>query len=236
MAQPVFYQTLSMVGIDPTLYYTNIATAGGSVTPEFPAPPFLPGTQAFGSDGSQFVFVQASTSISLSDFVVISAGNTVNPFLANSITTTNAGVLATEVNMAVGATGLILKQSVSFIPANALFWACTKGDFIPATTSGTGSSGITSGTQVILYTTAQAGQLTTIATVAISNSAANVAFAGFNVVSSVSISIPASVVPPVGTLTSTGFTQGPVVSMNNPRTTVLTTGLAGTFSSAQVYW
>src|SRR5215469_12849710 len=89
MAVPVFYQTLNMVGVDPTLYYTGIATAGGSVTPEYPAPPFIPGTRAFGSDGSEFVFVQASTSISLTDFVVINAGNAVNPFMANSVTTTN---------------------------------------------------------------------------------------------------------------------------------------------------
>jgi hypothetical protein len=227
-----------MVGIDPTLYYTNIETAGGSIIPEYPAPPFLPGTQAFGSDGSQFIFVQASTSISLTDFVVISAGTTPNPFLANSITTANAGVAATEVNMAVGSAGIVLKQSVSYIPANAMFWACTRGDFIPATSSGLTTNGLQTQPQqqpIVLYTTATPGQMTTTASVISSSSIASVAFAGFNVISSVSISIAASIVPPVGAL-SNGFTVGPVVSMNNPRTIVIQ-GVASTGNiSAQVYW
>ncbi len=55
MAQPVFYQTMNNVGVDPTLYYTNTA----SVTPEYPAPPFIVGTQAVGSDGSQCVFARS---------------------------------------------------------------------------------------------------------------------------------------------------------------------------------
>jgi hypothetical protein len=197
MASPVFYQTLNMLGVDPTLYYTNIETAGGSITPEYPAPPFTPGTQAFGSDGSQFIFVQASISISLTDFVVISAGNTVNPFIANSITTSNAGTAASEVNMAIGSTGLVLKQSVSFIPAGAMFWALTKGDFVPASTSANFAT-LAPGAAVILYTTTSPGELST--NVSLATSVGSVAFAGFNIVSSISISIPASVVPPIGTL------------------------------------
>src|SRR5271166_69456 len=104
MAQPVFYQTLNMVGIDPTLYYTWAA----SITPETPAPPFIVGTQAFGSDGSQFVFVQASTSISLTDFVIINQDNQAAPYQANSVTNTN---VATSLAVGFGSTGLIQKQS-----------------------------------------------------------------------------------------------------------------------------
>ncbi len=234
MSQPIFYQTLNMVGIDPTLYYTNIATAGASVTPEYPAPPFIAGTQAFGSDGSQFIFVQASTSIALTDFVLITDGTAVNPFMANSITTTNASQTSSAVNanMAIGSTGLILKQSVTIIPAGAMFWALTKGNFVPATNSATFNS-LAPGTSVILYTTSSVGQLST--SVSVATSAGSVAFAGFNLISSISVSIPASVVPPIGTLSSTGFTVGPVVSMNNPRTIVVG-GLSGSSASATVYW
>lgn len=234
MAVPVFYQTLNMVGIDPTIYYTNLATAGASVTPEYPAPPFIPGTQAFGSDGSQFVFVQASTSISLTDFVVINAGNTVNPFMANSITTANAGSATTAgvANMALGSTGLILKQSVSFVPAGAMFWALTKGDFVPASSSANFST-LAPGPAVVLYTTTSPGELAT--SLSLATSIGSVAFAGMNVISSISVSIPASVVPPIGTLSSTGFTIGPVVSMNNPRTVVVATS-AGVYNSAVVFW
>lgn len=234
MAQPVFYQTLNMIGIDPTVYYTNLATQGGSVTPEYPAPPFIPGTKAFGSDGSEFIFVQASTSIALTDFVLITAGTAVNPFLANSITTANASQSsATACNMMIGSTGLVLKQSVTLIPAGAMFWALTKGDFVPATTSANFGS-LSPGAAVVLYTTTSAGELATTASVA--TSAGSVAFAGFNLISSISVSIPSSVVPPIGTLSSTGFTIGPVVSMNNPRTVIVQADALSSFASATVYW
>ncbi len=235
MAQPIFYQTLNMLGIDPTLYYTNLATAGASVTPEYPAPPFITGTRAFGSDGSEFIFVQASTSIGLSDFVVITAGTSPAPFLANSITTANAGTSATGVDMAIASTGLIVKQSVTVIPAGAMFWALTKGNFVPATTSGLGANGIAASTVngVVLYTTTTAGQMST--TVGTASSVGSVAFGGFNVVSSISISIANSVVPPVGTL-SNGFTVGPVVSMNNPRTIIVNANALASLASAVVYW
>jgi hypothetical protein len=249
MAQPVFYQTLNMVGIDPTIYYTNLATAGGSFTPEYPAPPYIAGTQAFGSDGSQFVFCQASTTINLTDFVIINAGDpsnagTVgsnNTYMANSATTALA--LTGSRNVALASTGLVLKQSVSYIPAGAMFWACTRGQFIPASNSATnsnsapGTCGLATGSgNIVLYTTQQAGCMSTTASVASSNSTASAAFAGFCVISSLSIST--SIAPPAGTL-SNGFTVGPVVSMNNPRTIAVAPGqtlATATNQIATIYW
>jgi hypothetical protein len=228
MAVPVFYQTLNMIGVDPTVYYAGLGTAGGSVTPEYPAPPFIPGTRAFGSDGSEFVWVQASTSISLSDFVVINAGNAVNPFMANSVTTTN---VSGSLNIELASTGLVLKQSVSFIPAAAMFWACVKGDFIPATTSGGNLTSSTTGQAV--YTTATAGQMTS------SGTASAGGFAGITVVNSLTVSIPATVVPQAGTLTSTGFTQGPVVSLNKVRTINIVASLqfsVGGATGLGIFW
>lgn len=234
MAQPVFYQTLNMVGVDPTLYYTNVATAGGSVTPEYPAPPFIAGTRAFGSDGSEFIFVQASTSISLTDFVIIESGTTFNDFMANSSTTTLALAPNSSQggNISLGSTGLVLKQSVSFIPAAAFFWACTKGAFLPATTSTTGIASV-AGAAVALYTTATAGVMSTTASTA--GSTGSVAFAGVAVVSSISISIASSVVPAgLGATTSNGFTVGPVVALNSPRTVIILSTLAGGTGTA--FW
>lgn len=211
MAQPVFYQTLNMEGVDPTVYYTNLATAGGSVTPEYPAPPFLPGTQAFGSDGSQFIFVQASTSISLTDFVMINAGATSAPYMANSVTTTN---VQSSIGVGLGSSGLVLKQSVSFIPAGAYFWACTKGQFLPATTSATFLT--SNNPPVYLYTSS----VNTAGTLTATYTSTTAALAGIAVVNSLTTStgIAASVVPPAGTLSSTGLTLGPVVALNNVRT------------------
>src|SRR6266481_216616 len=119
MAQPVFYQTLNNLGVDPALYYVAAFTAGGSIQPEYPAPPFLPGMRAFGSDGSEFVFVQASTSISLADFVMINVAASSGPlysYMANSLTSTN---VFSSLAYGIAATGNILKQSVTFIPAGA---------------------------------------------------------------------------------------------------------------------
>jgi hypothetical protein len=219
MAQPVFYQTLNMVGVDPTLYYAVSA----STTPEYPAPPYIVGTQAFGSDGSQFVFVQASTSISLTDFVVINAGTVSSAYMANSVTTTN---VVSSLAVGLGATGLVIKGSVSFIPAAAYFWACTKGQYVPATTSGTVMATNTAG--VILFTSSIAGTLQSITT----SASLQYAFQGIICINSLTVSIPASIVPPAGGTTSNGYTVGPVVNLNNVRPvqsytvsgTIITTG------------
>lgn len=224
MAQPVFYQTLNMLGVDPTLYYLNTATAGGSITPEYPAPPYIPGTQAFGSDGSQFVFVQASTSISLTDFVAINIGQAVAPYQANSVNTTN---IFGSLLIGIGSSGLVLKQSVSFIPAGAFFWACTKGQFIPATTSGgvmattQNTAGVGAVALYVALTGVGTGILTSVSTTL------SPGIAGIVCINSLTVSIPASIVPPAGgTLTSTGFTQGPVVAINQPR--LITVGTTAT--------
>src|SRR5512134_2034615 len=117
MASPVHYQTLSNQGVDPTQYYAVSA----SVTPETPAPPFLPGTRAFGSDGSEFVFVQASTTINPTDFVMLNiASQAGGPYQANSITNTN---VASSLAVGLASTGLVKQQSVTYIPAGAYFWA-----------------------------------------------------------------------------------------------------------------
>lgn len=217
MGQPVFYQTVNNLGVDPTVY--NAVSA--SVTPETPAAPFLVGTRAFGSDGSEFVYVQASTSISLTDFVMIGSSLTTAaaPYQANSITTTN---VQSSLGIAIGSTGLIVRQSVTFIPAGAFFWACTKGQFIPATTSG-GTGGLaTNAGGVALFTSSTAGIL-------VSSSASTTALAGIICINSLTVSIPSSIVPPAGgTQSTTGFTVGPVVNMNNPRMTIVGSLQGGT--------
>lgn len=217
MAQPVFYQTLNNLGVDPTLYYAVSASA----TPETPAPPFSVGTQAFGSDGSQFVFVQASTSISLTDFVAINQGTPASPYQANSLTTTN---ISSSLLNGVGSSGLVVKGSVSYIPAGSYFWACTKGTYIPATTSG-GTGGLATNTSgVALFTSSTAGILTSV-------TASGPAFGGIICINSLTVSIPASVVPPAGGTTSNGYTVGPVVNINNLRTVTIVSSAVGTVAT-----
>lgn len=215
MAQPVFYQTLSNVGVDPTLQY-NVSA---SITPETPAPPFLVGTRAFGSDGSEFIFVQASTSISLTDFVVINIGSTGGGgYQANSASNTT---VASSLAVGLGSTGLVLKGSVTFIPAGAYFWALTKGQNVPATTS----NGLASNAGgVVLYTTGTSGVLSSVTT----SSTLAAALAGIICINSLTISINASIVPPAGGTQSNGFTVGPVVNMNSPRTIVVSSSTTST--------
>jgi hypothetical protein len=231
MAQPVFYQTLNMVGIDPTLYYINTA----SVTPEYPAPPFIVGTQAFGSDGSQFVFVQASTSISLTDFVMITQGtaagavSTQSGFIANSLSTTN---VASSVPVGIGSSGLVLKQSLSYIPAGAYFWALTRGYNVPAYTSGGSgvsnmatNAGSTYG--VYLFTSA-----TTVGVLTSITLSSNAAFVGIVCVNSLTTSIPSSIVPAVGNALSGGYVLGPVVNINNARPVIIPSSTGGNDATA----
>lgn len=221
MAQPVFYQTVNNLGVDPTQY--NAVSA--SVTPETPAPPFLVGTRAFGSDGSEFVYVQASTSISLTDFVLIgsSLSSAAFPYQTNSITSTN---VLSSLAIGIGSTGLVLKGSVSYIPAGAFFWAMTRGQYIPATTSG-GTGGLAANLGgVALYTTATAGVLSSVST----SSSLAASLAGIICINSLTVSIPSSVVPAAGGTQSNGYTVGPVVNMNLPRSVVLTSLTFGTLS------
>lgn len=220
MAQPVFYTTLNQLGMDPTMY----VVASPSVTPEYPAPPFLVGTKGIGSDGSEFVYVQASTSISLTDFVVINTGSTGGgSYQANSVTTTNVG---SSIAVGLASTGLVLRQSVTYIPAQAYFWACTKGQYLPATTSG-GTGGLATNVNgVLLFTSATAGVLTSVTTS--QSLLANIV--GIVCINSLTISIASSIVPPVGTLTSTGYAQGPIVNMNSPRTVITWSSSVGNLS------
>jgi hypothetical protein len=185
--------------------------------------------QAFGTDGSQFVFVQASTSISLTDFVMINSGQAVAPYQANSVTSAN---VVSSLAVGIGSSGLVLKQSVSFIPSGAFFWACTKGQYIPATNSGGTTGMATNSGGVQLFTTQTAGAILsqTVST------SLNVALLGLICINSLTVSIPSSIVPPAGgTQSSTGFTVGPVVNINNMRSLFITSTVAPLEQSLAIF-
>lgn len=61
------YSTSNEEGIDINAVYIQ-----SSGTPEYPAPPFLPGTLAWGTDGSEFVYCTASITIGSGSVVLIS--------------------------------------------------------------------------------------------------------------------------------------------------------------------
>lgn len=149
MTQPTNYALYPNGGIDVTQQY-NVSA---SITPETPAPPFQPGMPCFSNNGGEFVFVQASTSISLGDFVAIT-----NAYQANSLTSTN--IVASNVNR-LGMASATLKGSVTYIPAGGYFWAQVRG----AQAAGNANS-ITAatGTPVQLFTSSTAGAVSSVTT------------------------------------------------------------------------
>jgi predicted RecA/RadA family phage recombinase len=118
-----------------------------------------------GNQGSEFIFVQASTSITLGDFVVVT-----NNFFANSMTTTN---IASTLGADIAQVGAILAQSVTFIPAGAFFWAALRGHNLP----GNANDAVVAGAPVQLFTSATAGIVT--------STSGGVGLAGIEVISSV---------------------------------------------------
>lgn len=62
------YSTTTQEGID-----VNQVFIQSSGTPEYPAPPFLPGEMAWGTDGSEWVFCTASITIAAGSVLVVSA-------------------------------------------------------------------------------------------------------------------------------------------------------------------
>lgn len=67
MAAPAIYSTSNEEGIDINSVF--ILSTG---TPEYPAPPFLPGTQAWGTDGSAWVYCTSSVTIGAGKVVIVS--------------------------------------------------------------------------------------------------------------------------------------------------------------------
>lgn len=63
------YSTTAQEGIDINAVFTLNPTG----TPEYPAPPFVPGTVAWGTDGSHWIYCTASITIAAGSVVVCSA-------------------------------------------------------------------------------------------------------------------------------------------------------------------
>lgn len=64
----VIYNTSTKEGVDINQVFTL-----SSGTPEYPAPPFLPGELAWGTDGSEWVYCTASITIAAGSVLVVSA-------------------------------------------------------------------------------------------------------------------------------------------------------------------
>src|ERR1700678_2933786 len=68
MANPIIYSTTTQSGIDiNSVFFLDVASH-----PEYPAPPFYTGEQAWGTDGSAWVYCTASQTIGSGSVVIVS--------------------------------------------------------------------------------------------------------------------------------------------------------------------
>lgn len=148
MATPTSYSTSNKEGVDVTVIYTVTA----STTPETPAPPFSLGDIVQGPFGAEWVFVQASTSISPNDFVAIKGS-----YQANSLSnTTVAATGGVSIGVAPGATTAGGGTSPSML-AGTYFWAQIRGSQVAGNAVAASTT-----SNVSLFTTAVAGVVASV--------------------------------------------------------------------------
>lgn len=196
MATPTKFGTTPFGGVDPSQYYVVSA----SLTPETPSPPFAIGTWVAASNGSEYIFVQASTSIAIGDFVAVTYQNQ-----ANSLTSTN---VVASVGARVGMAEAVVAGSVTYIPAGAYFWATVRGENCVASVN---STGVTTGTgaSIQLFTSATAGAVTSVTT----SSTLACGLAGIECVASATVT-----------------TSGGIFNLTWPRTILVVSSAGGTLS------
>ena len=108
--------TTNVLGVDVAAIYVSTAA---SINPELSPQQFALGQMITAQNGGEFVFVQASTSITGNDFVAITLA-----FQANSITSTNAQTAGMTIGVAPATTVGVL--------AGQWFWAQTRGKSVLA--------------------------------------------------------------------------------------------------------
>ena len=94
MTTQSLYGTSNTEGIDVSTVLTVNATA----SPEYPAAPFITGTECLGSNNSRWVYVTAAGAITLGDVVCVT-----KTYTANSLTST---IAATSLGLPLGVASL----------------------------------------------------------------------------------------------------------------------------------
>ena len=116
------YSTTTQSGIDiNSVFYLDTKTA-----PEYPAPPFLAGELAWGTDGSEWVYATASITITSGSAVVFSptAGSWSVALLTNTNGRTSYGDL---VGIVGGATGSVNVSQPTGTQTASYFWVQRAG-------------------------------------------------------------------------------------------------------------
>lgn len=124
MANPIAYNTLTQSGID----INNVFLLDTTGHPEYPAPPFLPGEQAFGTDGTAWVYSTSSQTLTAGWVVIVNevpGSWSVAPIGGSTVATAPFGDLLGVVG---GATGSVGVPAPSGTQTAAYFWLQRNGN------------------------------------------------------------------------------------------------------------
>jgi hypothetical protein len=124
MANPIIYSTTTQMGID----INNVFLLDTKTYPEYPAPPFYTGEQAWGTDGSAWVYCTASQTLSAGMVVIVSevpGSWSVAPIGGATVATAPTGDLLGVVG---GATGSVGVPAPTGTQTGAYFWLQRSGN------------------------------------------------------------------------------------------------------------
>jgi hypothetical protein len=116
------YSTVNESGID-----VNSVFALSTGTPEYPNPPFLPGTPAWGTDGSEWVYATASVTIAAGSVCVFS--NTPGSWSVALVGgSAAAGAFGSLLGVVGGSTGTMVVPAPVSPQTGMYFWTQVKGN------------------------------------------------------------------------------------------------------------
>ena len=155
-AAPAIYSTVNDAGID----INNVFYLDTKSFPEYPAPPFIPGTIAYGTDGSYWVYCTASITIQAGGVVRVAetgGSSTITPW---SVALVGGATVATAptgdlVGVVGGSLGTMVVGAPSGTQTGSYFWVQRAGNCPNIATAATTTQNVT------LHTSATTGGIVT---------------------------------------------------------------------------
>lgn len=124
MANPAIYSTTAQEGVDiNSVFYLDVKSY-----PEYPAPPFLPGTIAWGTDGSQWTYCTSSISLGVGKVCLVS--ETIGSWSVALIGGATVATAPTGDLLAVvsGSNGSLVVGAPSGTQTASYFWGQVRGN------------------------------------------------------------------------------------------------------------
>lgn len=121
----ILYNTSTMEGVD--INAVHVQSPG---TPEYPAPPFAPGSLAWGTDGSEWVYCTSSITITNGSVVVVSAvpGSWSVALVGGATVAAAAAPVGQLVGVVGGGTGSVVVGAPVAPATGSYFWVQRAGN------------------------------------------------------------------------------------------------------------